>query len=522
MYTHRVSNHSLSCGIFPSADCANGGIIIVDCVLEFLLPRFRMKDTSERELLINKVLRTLQRKCLKLRNVSVREVNEARGSDVRLDDERTPNIPQETVSRVFQLPSSDGVLDGNGSLTLDPTGYQAEEKREPLGQKKTLYCVNGGLIIVDCVLAFLLPRFRMKETSERELLINKVLRTLQRKCLKLWKVSVKEVNEARADCVNGGLIIVDCVLEFLLPRFSMKETSERELLINKVLRTLQRKCLKLWKVSVREVNEARADCVNGGIIIVDSVLEFLLPRFSMKETSERELLINKVLRTLQRKCLMLWKVSVREVNEARGSEVRLDYERTPNIPQETVSRVFQLPSSDDSEWELLINKVLRTLQRKCLKMWKVSVREVNEVRGSEDRLDDERTPNIPQETVSRVFQLLSSDDCANGEIIIVDCVLEFLLPRFRMKETSERELLINKVLRTLQRKCLKLWKVSVREVNEAGGSEVRLDYERTPNIPQETVSRVFHLPSSDGVLEGNGSMTLNPTGNQAEETRDPL
>ncbi|KAJ6884446.1 hypothetical protein NC652_031451 [Populus alba x Populus x berolinensis] len=95
-----------------------------------------MKDTSEWEILINKVLHTLQRKCLKLRNVSVREVNEARGSDVRLDDERTPNIPQETVSRVFQLPSSDGVLDGNGSLTLNPTGNQAEEKHEPLGQKR--------------------------------------------------------------------------------------------------------------------------------------------------------------------------------------------------------------------------------------------------------------------------------------------------------------------------------------------------------------------------------------------------
>jgi hypothetical protein len=65
-----------------------------------------------------------------------------------------------------------------------------------------------------------------------------------------------------------------------------------------------------------------------------------------------------------------------------------------------------------------------------------------------------------------------------------DYVLEFLLPRF-MKETSELELLINKVLRTLQRKCLKLWKVWVRELNEASGSEVRLDDERMPNIPHE-------------------------------------
>ncbi|KAL9373500.1 hypothetical protein Peur_033120 [Populus x canadensis] len=77
-----------------------------------------------------------------------------------------------------------------------------------------------------------------------------------------------------------------------------------------------------------------------------------------------------------------------------------------------------------------------------------------------------------------------------------DYVLEFLLPE-RMKETSELELLINKVLRTLQRKCLKMWEVGVREVNEASGSEVRLDVERMPNIPHEDVSRVFQLPSSD-------------------------
>ncbi|XP_011014361.1 PREDICTED: zinc finger BED domain-containing protein RICESLEEPER 2-like isoform X2 [Populus euphratica] len=66
-----------------------------------------------------------------------------------------------------------------------------------------------------------------------------------------------------------------------------------------------------------------------------------------------------------------------------------------------------------------------------------------------------------------------------------DYVLEFLLPRF-MKDTSARELLINKVLRTLQRKCLKLWKVWFRELNEGSGSEVRLDDERMANIPQET------------------------------------
>ncbi|KAG6752132.1 hypothetical protein POTOM_044351 [Populus tomentosa] len=368
MDTHRVSNHSLSCGIFPDADCGNGGIIIVYCVLEFLLPRFRMKDTSERELLINKVLRTLQRKCVKSWKVSAREVNDARCLEVRLDNERTPNIPQETVSRVFQLPSSN------------------------------------------------------------------------------------------ADCVNGGIIIVDCVLEFLLPRFRMKETSERELLINEVLRTLQRKCLKSWKVSVREVNEARC------------------------------------------------------------SEVRLDDERTPNIPQETVSRVFQLPSS---------NGVLEGNGSMTLNPTGNQVEETREPLGQKrpSVLDGhpscvQSQPSMWHISYSRLREWWT--DCVNSEIIIVYCVLEFLLPRFRMKETSERELLINKVLRTLQRKCLKSWKVSVREVNEARCSEVRLDDERTPNIPQETVSRLFYLLSSDGVLEGNGSMTLNPTGNQAEQTRDPL
>jgi hypothetical protein len=113
------------------------------------------------------------------------------------------------------------------------------------------------------------------------------------------------------------------------------------------------------------------------------------------------------------------------------------------------------------------------------------------------------------------IRLTSTNSCMD------DYVLEFVLPE-GMKDTSELELLINKVLRTLQRKCLKLWKVWVRELNEASGSEVRLDDERMSNIPHEDVSRVFQLPSSDGVLEGNEFMTLNPTSNQAEETREPL
>jgi hypothetical protein len=109
-----------------------------------------------------------------------------------------------------------------------------------------------------------------------------------------------------------------------------------------------------------------------------------------------------------------------------------------------------------------------------------------------------------------------------------DYVLEFLLPKC-MKETSERELLINKVLRTLQRKCLKLWKVWVRELNEASGSEVRLDIERMPSISHEDVSRLFQLPSSDDERMPNiphearvVQLTMNLTSNQEEETHEPL
>uniref|UniRef100_A0A3N7G208 NLP1-9 GAF domain-containing protein n=1 Tax=Populus trichocarpa TaxID=3694 RepID=A0A3N7G208_POPTR len=84
------------------------------------------------------------------------------------------------------------------------------------------------------------------------------------------------------------------------------------------------------------------------------------------------------------------------------------------------------------------------------------------------------------------IRLTSTHSCKD------DYVLEFVLPG-GMKETSERVLLINKVLRTLQRKCLKMWEVWVRELNEASGSEVRLDDERTSSIPHEAVSRVFHF-----------------------------
>ena len=109
-----------------------------------------------------------------------------------------------------------------------------------------------------------------------------------------------------------------------------------------------------------------------------------------------------------------------------------------------------------------------------------------------------------------------------------DYVLEFLLPE-GMKETSEVELLINKVLRTLQRKCLKLWRVWVRELNEGSGSEVRLDIERMPSISHEDVSRLFQLPSSDDERMPNiphearvVQLTMNLTSNQEEETHEPL
>jgi hypothetical protein len=105
-----------------------------------------------------------------------------------------------------------------------------------------------------------------------------------------------------------------------------------------------------------------------------------------------------------------------------------------------------------------------------------------------------------------------------------DYILEFLLPR-DMKGTSEQKLLIDKVLRTLQKKCLKLWIVRGRELNETNNFEVRSDGVRMSNIPHEAVSRISPFPISNGVLEGNEFMPLGilkPTSNQAEETHDPL
>ncbi|KAJ6884440.1 hypothetical protein NC652_031448 [Populus alba x Populus x berolinensis] len=76
------------------------------------------------------------------------------------------------------------------------------------------------------------------------------------------------------------------------------------------------------------------------------------------------------------------------------------------------------------------------------------------------------------------IRLISTHPCKD------DYVLEFLLPGI-MKQTSDLQLLINKILHTLQRKYLKMWEVSIKEVNEASGSEIRLDDEKMPNIPYE-------------------------------------
>ncbi|KAJ6778960.1 DELLA PROTEIN RGA2-LIKE [Salix koriyanagi] len=104
---------------------------------------------------------------------------------------------------------------------------------------------------------------------------------------------------------------------------------------------------------------------------------------------------------------------------------------------------------------------------------------------------------------SFAIRLTSNHSCKD------DYVLEFFLPE-DMEDTSERELLISNVLRTLQKNCLESWKVWVRELNEASGFGVRLDDERISNIPHEAV------------LGGNEFMTFNPTNNQAGETHEPL
>ncbi|KAJ6778962.1 PROTEIN NLP8 [Salix koriyanagi] len=104
---------------------------------------------------------------------------------------------------------------------------------------------------------------------------------------------------------------------------------------------------------------------------------------------------------------------------------------------------------------------------------------------------------------SFAIRLTSTHSCKD------DYVLEFFLPN-GMKDTSERELLISKVLRTLQKNCLESWKVWVRELNEASGNGVGLDDERMPNIPHEALLGV------------NEFMTFNPTSNQAGETHEPL
>ncbi|KAJ6756582.1 ZINC FINGER BED DOMAIN-CONTAINING PROTEIN RICESLEEPER 1-LIKE ISOFORM X1 [Salix purpurea] len=110
---------------------------------------------------------------------------------------------------------------------------------------------------------------------------------------------------------------------------------------------------------------------------------------------------------------------------------------------------------------------------------------------------------------SFAIRLTSTHSCKD------DYILKFFLPK-DMEDTSERERLISKVLCTLQKNCLESWKFWAMEQNEASGSGVRLDDERMSTIPQEAVSSILQLPSSDG---GNEFMT---TSNQAGETHEPL
>ncbi|KAG5252615.1 zinc finger BED domain-containing protein [Salix suchowensis] len=110
---------------------------------------------------------------------------------------------------------------------------------------------------------------------------------------------------------------------------------------------------------------------------------------------------------------------------------------------------------------------------------------------------------------SFAIRLTSTHSCKD------DYVLEFVLPE-DMKDTSERERLISKVLCTLQKICLESWKIWVRELNEASGNGVGLDDKRISSIPHEAVSSILQLSSSDG---GNEFMTTN---NQGGETHEPL
>ncbi|KAJ6749548.1 hypothetical protein OIU85_000210 [Salix viminalis] len=121
-----------------------------------------------------------------------------------------------------------------------------------------------------------------------------------------------------------------------------------------------------------------------------------------------------------------------------------------------------------------------------------------------DFYDSDNESNWQNRTFHASFaiRLTSTHSCKD------DYVLEFFLPE-EMKEISEQELLISKVLRTLQKNCLESWKVWVRELNEASDNGVRLDDERISSIPHEAV------------LGENEFMTFNSTNNQAGETHEP-
>jgi len=66
-----------------------------------------------------------------------------------------------------------------------------------------------------------------------------------------------------------------------------------------------------------------------------------------------------------------------------------------DVADSLLAEIQSLAPKEESMWT-----------RKCLKLSEVSVREVNEASGSEGRLDDERMPNIPQETREPLEQVL--------------------------------------------------------------------------------------------------------------------
>uniref|UniRef100_A0A6N2LEU1 NLP1-9 GAF domain-containing protein n=1 Tax=Salix viminalis TaxID=40686 RepID=A0A6N2LEU1_SALVM len=224
----------------------------------------------------------------------------------------------------------------------------------------------------------------------------------------------------------------------------------------------------------------------------DYILEFYLPE-GMEETSERELLVSEVLRTLQENCLESWKVWVGELNEASGFRAGLDDERMSNIPHEAVSSILQLPSSDGvlggnefMTFNTTSNQAGETHepleQDNSLESWKVWLAQLNEVCDFRAGLDDERMSNIPHEAVSSILQLPSSNGVLGGN--------EFMTVNTTSNQAGETH-------EPLEQS----WKVWLAQLNEVCDFRAGLDDERMSNIPHEAVSSSLQLPSSDGYLK---------------------